>query len=291
MMGSAHIRATEVTPTIGAVVEGATLTKPPADSDIAAIRRLLLRYKVLFFEDQAFSPAALRDFAARFGTLYTHPIYPSLAEVPEIVVLDNHPGNPTDNDSWHTDATFLENPFMASILYAYDLPTSGGDTLWLDMRAAYLALSAPFRAFLSTLEAIHDFARGFDPEILPSKNAGKARYEQARRSYPPVTHPVIRTHPETGEDCLFVNDGFTTQIAGLSPLESARILNLLYEHIQRPEFMVRWRWKKSSLAFWDNRVTQHYAVNDYLPGRRVMHRATVIGDRPYYKAVKPVPVS
>jgi taurine dioxygenase len=273
-----------VTPTIGAVVHGVDLSTQLPDEAIAEIRRALLRHEVLFFEDQTLTPQQHRDFAARFGALHIHPVYPQVAGTPEILVLDNHADNPTDNDNWHTDVTFIETPPLGSILHARELPPWGGDTLWSSMTAAYEALSAPFRAFLSTLEAVHDFTRSFPPDLQVSRNAGESRYEKARREHPPVTHPVVRTHPETGRRGLFVNEGFTTHINGLKPAESAAILEFLREHIQRPEFLVRWRWKKNAVAFWDNRNTQHYAVNDYLPHRRVMHRATILGDKPFFHA-------
>ncbi len=282
MTGGSHIRVIEMTPSIGAIVEGVDLSAQLGAAEIGELRCLLLKHRVIFFEDQNLSPSGQRDLAAKFGALHIHPIYPHLPDIPEIVVLDNHTDNPTDNDSWHIDATFLERPPMASILYARQLPSCGGDTLWSDMRAAYLALSEPFRQFLTSLDALHDFSWGFASEILPSKNVGVEQYDRTRRENPPVIHPVIRTHPETGEDSLFANDGFTTRILGLSRSESDHILGMLNHHIQRPEFVVRWRWKPNSVAFWDNRITQHYAVNDYLPQRRVMHRATIAGDRPFH---------
>jgi len=171
---------------------------------------------------------------------------------------------------------------MGAVLYAERPPSNGGDTIWSDSEATLAALSRPLQAFLSTLDADHDFTKSFPPHLLASKNAGADRYEQARREHPPVIHPVVRTHPETGRPSLFVNYGFTTRINGLAPKESATILRFLFEHIQKPEFQVRWTWKRGSLAFWDNRATQHYAVNDYLPHRRIMRRATILGDRPFY---------
>ncbi len=271
-----------VTPTIGAIVHGVDLSKELSDGAVREIRNALLKHEVLFFENQNPSPQQHRDFAARFGALHVHPVYPQVEGTPEILVLDNHPGNPTDNDNWHTDVTFIETPPMASILAARLLPPWGGDTIWSSMTAAYEALSAPFREFLATLEAVHDFTRSFPPDRQVSRNAGEARYDKARREHPPVTHPVVRTHPETGKRGLFVNYGFTTHIKGLKRRESAALLKLLHEHIQQPEFLVRWRWKPGSIAFWDNRNTQHYAVNDYLPHRRVMHRATILGERPFF---------
>ena len=273
-----------LTPAIGAVVHGVDLGSDLGTVAIGEIRRALLRHEVLFFENQVLTPAQHRDFAARFGALHIHPVYPQVDGTPEVLVLDNHAGNPTDNDNWHTDVTFIETPPMASILHARELPPWGGDTIWSSMTAAYEALSPAFREFLSTLTAVHDFTRSFPADRQVSQNAGEEKYGKARREHPPVTHPVVRTHPETGKRGLFVNDGFTTHIKGLKRKESNAILKLLHTHIQQPEFLVRWRWKPGSVAFWDNRNTQHYAVNDYLPHRRVMHRATVLGDKPFFDA-------
>src|SRR5258705_8476389 len=143
-----------LTPTIGAVVENVDLSKPLAHEEIAEIRAALLAHKVIFFEDQHVTPTEQRDFAARFGDLHTHPLYPGVPEAPELFILDNHASNPTDNDAWHTDVTFIETPPMASILYAKSLPPLGGDTLWSNMQLAYEALSAPMRDFLVGLDAV-----------------------------------------------------------------------------------------------------------------------------------------
>ena len=176
---------------------------------------------------------------------------------------------------------------MGAVLYAERPPSNGGDTIWSDSEATLAALSRPLQAFLSTLDADHDFTKSFPPHLLASKNAGADRYEQARREHPPVIHPVVRTHPETGADALFVNYGFTDRIKGLRRDESDALLRMLFVHVQKPEYQVRWKWKPNSLAFWDNRITQHYAVNDYLPNRRIMNRATILGDRPFHHSRKP----
>ncbi|MDP1600712.1 taurine dioxygenase [Phenylobacterium sp.] len=283
----AKFQVTTLTPTIGAVVEGVDLSKPLDAEQFEEIHQALLKHQVIFFEDQHITPVQHRDFAARFGALHTHPLYPGVPEAPELFILDNHKDNPTDNDSWHTDVTFIQTPPMASILYAKLLPPEGGDTIWSNMRAAYEALSPPFRQFLSSLDGVHDFARGFPQRGIVAEGAGAEKHAKAVAENPPVLHPVIRTHPETGEDGLFVNFGFTDRIKGLRRKESDAILNMLFEHIQKPEFLVRWRWKDNAIAFWDNRVTQHYAVNDYLPHRRIMNRATVLGDRPYHRSRMP----
>ncbi|HTQ14874.1 MAG TPA: taurine dioxygenase [Rhizomicrobium sp.] len=282
------IRTTPLTPTIGAVIGDIDLAKRPSDEAIAGIRAALLKHKVIFFEDQHLTPAQHRDLAARFGDLHTHPLYPGVPEAPELFILDNHAGNPTDNDAWHTDVTFIETPPLGALLYARLLPENGGDTIWADMQAAYEALSRPMREFLAGLDAVHDFARGFPARLTVAKAAGEDRYARAVEEHPPVVHPVIRTHPETGADSLFVNYGFTARIKGLRRNESDALLAMLFDHVKKPEFHVRWRWKPNALAFWDNRITQHYAVNDYLPARRVMHRATVLGDRPFHRSRMPM---
>jgi len=277
------LTVTPLGPTIGAVIGGVDLRDPPTDAAIARLREALLDHKVLFFEDQDLTPVQHRDFAARFGELHTHPLYPGEDGAPELMVLDNHIANPTDNDKWHTDVTFLERPALGALLYAVLTPPSGGDTLWSSMTAAYRALSAPMRDFLAGLTAVHDFTHGFPPEGLVGANAGRDRYEKARIEHPPVIHPVVRTHPETGEASLFVNSVFTTRIEGLGREESDALLALLFRHIQKPEFCVRWRWRRGAMAFWDNRCTQHYAVSDYMPHRRVMRRATIHGERPFFR--------
>jgi taurine dioxygenase len=279
---------TSLTPTIGAVVDGVDLAGPLDAEVIAEIRKALLAHKVIFFEDQHITPTQQRDFAARFGELHTHPLYPGVPEAPELFILDNHADNPTDNDAWHTDVTFIETPPLGAVLYAKQLPATGGDTIWSDMRAACAGLSKPLREFLTTLDAVHDFARGFPARGTVAQGAGADKHRKAVEEHPPVVHPVIRTHPETGEDGIFVNFGFTAKIVGLRRKESDALLHLLFEHVTRPEYLVRWKWKPNAVAFWDNRVTQHYAVNDYLPQRRVMNRATILGDRPYHRSRAPV---
>ncbi|HEY4942910.1 MAG TPA: taurine dioxygenase [Rhizomicrobium sp.] len=275
-----------LTPAIGGVVEGVDLSKPLDDEQIAIIRGALLKHKVIFFEDQHITPMQHRDFAGRFGELHTHPLYPGVPEAPEMFILDNHAGNPTDNDAWHTDVTFIETPPLGAILYAKLLPPEGGDTCWANMQAAYEGLSKPMQRFLSELDAVHDFARGFPARGTVAKEAGADKHAKALEEHPPVIHPVVRTHPETGADGLFVNYGFTDRIKGLRREESAALLSMLFVHIQKPEYQVRWTWKPNAIAFWDNRITQHYAVNDYLPHRRIMNRATILGDRPFNRARK-----
>jgi taurine dioxygenase len=275
------IQVTRVTPAIGALVEGIDLSQELAPQEIARLGELLVQHQVLFFRDQPLTAQQQVRFAAQFGTLHVHPIYPVLPELPEILVLDTHKDFLPDNDNWHTDVTFSETPPLAGVLAAKQMPTSGGDTLWSSCSAAYEALSEPMQRFLDGLTAQHSVAKSFPPERWQNDPAFKERYERAVAKHPPVNHPVVRTHPVTGRKGLFVNGGFTTHINELRHSESRSLLDFLDSHAARPEFTVRWRWKVDDLVFWDNRVTQHYAVADYLPERRVVYRATVNGDKPY----------
>ena len=284
MSRSNALQVTPLTPAIGAVLSGVDLAGPVSDDTVADIRAALLRHQVVFFREQSITPLQHRDFAARFGPLHVHPLYDRANEAPEIMVIDNHPGNPTDNDAWHTDVTFIETPPLGCLLYADQLPSQGGDTLWSSMSAAYRALSKPMQTFLEGLQAVHSFAHAFGGTHAADA-AGQERFAKAVRDNPPVLHPVIRTHPETGEKGVFVNSGFTQRIKGLRGPESRAILDMLFRHIAEPEFTVRWKWAEGDLAFWDNRITQHRAVDDYLPERRIMRRATVLGDRPVFAAV------
>lgn len=275
------IQVTRVARALGAVVSGVDISKDLEQSMVDRLGELLVEHQILFFREQPISPEAQARFAARFGSLHVHPIYPVLPEIPEILLLDNHASFLPDNDNWHTDVTFSETPPLAGILAAKRIPSSGGDTLWSSNFAAYDALSEPLRRFLDGLTAQHSIAKSFPPERWQSDPAFKERYERAVAKHPPVRHPVVRTHPVSGRKALFVNEGFTTHINELSAEESRALLAFLYTHSARPEFTVRWRWQVDDVAFWDNRVTQHYAIADYLPERRTMHRATVNGDKPF----------
>jgi taurine dioxygenase len=279
-MQSIQLAIENLTPTIGARVSGVDLSKPIGNKIIDQLEQILIARKVILFEDQTLSVTEQREFATRFGSLYKHPVYLGTKQEPDIAILHTSPEKPTDNDNWHTDVTFREVPVKYTMLYAKKLPPEGGDTLWSDTEAAYKALSKPFQQMLRGLTAVHDFMRSFPPDLAQSQAAGRKKYRKAQEENPPVTHPVVRTHPETGRDCLFVNDGFTTRIKELSREESDYLLLFLRQHIQRPEFVMRWKWKLHALAIWDNRSTQHYAVNDYA-APRIMHRATVGGDRPF----------
>jgi taurine dioxygenase len=266
---------------LGARIDGVDISRPLDLEQRDAIEQALLKHQVLFFREQPLNPQQQARFAANFGDLHIHPIYPNVPEQPEVLILDTAVTDVRDNAIWHTDVTFLPTPALGAVLSAKLLPAFGGDTLWASGIAAYEALSAPMQSLLQELTATHDFTKSFPLERFGTTAEDLARWEEARQKNPPLSHPVIRTHPVSGRKSLFVNDGFTTRINELSETESEAILKLLFAHATRPEFTIRWRWQENDVAFWDNRVTQHFAVDDYRPQRRVMHRATILGDVPF----------
>ena len=272
---------TPLSSALGAQIEGVDLTQPLSLEQRDAIEQALLTHQVIFFKNQSITPQQQARFAANFGDLHIHPIYPNVPEQPEVLVLDTAVTDVRDNAVWHTDVTFLPTPAMGAVLSAKQLPAFGGDTLWASGIAAFEELSKPLQRLLDGLTATHDFTKSFPLERFGSTPEDFARWDQTRKNNPPLSHPVIRTHPVSGRKSLFVNEGFTTRINELSEAESEAILKLLFAHATRPEFIVRWRWQANDIAFWDNRVTQHYAVDDYRPQRRVMHRATILGDVPF----------
>jgi taurine dioxygenase len=196
--------------------------------------------------------------------------------VEEIIVLDTHNDNPPDNDNWHTDVTFIETPPAGAILAAKSCRRPAaipcGPAALRRMRRSL----APFRPLLSGLRAEHDFRKSFQEYKYRKTEEEHQRWQEAVAKHPPLLHPVVRTHPVTGKQALFVNEGFTTRI-DVTEKESEALLGFLFAHITKPEFQVRWRWQPNDVAIWDNRVTQHYANADYLPQRRIMHRATISG--------------
>lgn len=274
------LNITPLSPALGALVGGIDLRQPLSDTNQQTIEQALLDHQVLFFRAQPIEPRQLAAFAARFGDLHIHPLYPNIPEQPEVLVLDTTVTDVRDNAIWHTDVTFLETPALGAVLAAKQLPAYGGDTLWASSSAAFKALSKPLQQLLDGLTANHDFTRSFPLERFGNTPEALERHHQVQRQHPPVTHPVVRSHPVTGRKGLFVNEGFTTRINELEPVESDALLRFLFAHSTRPEFSIRWRWQENDVAFWDNRITQHYAVDDYRPTRRVMHRATILGDRP-----------
>jgi len=278
-MAHLHPKTVRLTPSIGATVTGVDLKTSLTDDSVLEIRHALDKHLVLFFEDQELGPGQQRDFAARFGPLYRHPFYPGHEQAPDVMVLAHDETHRANSDRWHNDVTYLEKPPQGAVLYAEEIPEVGGDTLWANMYMAYETLSPPLKELVSQLQAVHSFAKNFTPERFRALGM-EGRREQLYAEHPPVSHPVARTNPETGRKALFVNQDFTSHIEGVSQRESDALLRFLFEHMAQPEFQVRWRWRPHTVAFWDNRWTQHCALADYFPNRRRMRRATILGDRP-----------
>ena len=274
---------------IGAVIRGVDL-RYVDDATAAAIRRVWLNHKVVFFPGQHLDPDSHQAFASHFGVLTEgHPVIPGVVGSPNIFEIDysqardlfaNYGDVATRRQGldWHTDVTFVKRPPLGSILRAVVVPPTGGDTMFADQQAAFDDLSSVLQEFLLTLTAVHDGSAQFAAAL---EQVGEGRWEgKAMPALEPVVHPVVRTHPETGRRGLFVNPGFTSHIAELERAESDALLIYLYAHSVRPEFTVRYHWGEGDVGFWDNRATQHSVVGDFSGQNRIIQRVTLRGDEP-----------
>ena len=273
----ATFEARPLTPSIGAELHGIDLSQPLGETLVADVRAALLKYKVIFFRDQTLTRKQHIDFARRFGDLEIHPATPKDQEDREVLRIAHNASNKGQENAWHSDVTWRTEPSLGSILRAIELPPVGGDTLFSNMVAAYEGLSDKMKDFCCGLTAVHDIARVF------ARRLGKDPKE-LHDKYPPQEHPVIRTHPETGERLIYVNTAFPSHIKDLSSEESDWLLQHLYAQAAVPEYQCRFRWEPGSIAFWDNRACQHYAASDYFPAVRIMERVTIAGDRPFFEA-------
>ena len=264
------IEVEPLTPHTGAIIHGVDLTKPVTDEMFQEIHDAWMRYIVVFFRDQPMTPEQHLAFGARFGEFHIHPAAPYCHDNPALMQIHTDKDSKRNNgQGWHSDVSADEKPPMASILHLHQTPPCGGDTLFANMYDAYDALSDPMQQFLQPLEAMHslDYS-GFYGE------------HPAQRENPHAVHPVIRTHPVTGRAALYVNQGFTKRIRGISAAESDALLQLLFEHVKNANFHCRFQWQPHSVAVWDNRCTQHMAVWDYYPETRSGIRVTIQGGRP-----------
>jgi taurine dioxygenase len=273
----AQLAIQPATTAIGAEVSGVDLAAPLSDEVRDEILAALDNHLVLFFPNQGITPAEQLAFARRLGEISVAPFGPKDGANPDVTILDQVAPKGEGADSWHADNTFMVNPPFASILRAEVIPSVGGDTCWANMYLAYEGLSAPIRSMIDGLSAVHDITRMLARAIELGKSDDNVRVMQER--WPPVSHPVVRTNRETGRKALFVNRNWTTRIEGLGERESAVLLDLLCDQALRPDYQVRFRWTAGSVAIWDNRWAQHYAVPDYTE-RRVMCRVTLAGDVP-----------
>lgn len=274
-MGSQIIEIRKSTPRIGAEVFGVDLSKPLDDQQFQALHDALMDHLVLFFRHQKLNEQQHKSFGSRFGKLHVHPAAPALnADHPEIFAVHaDEKSTHVAGEDWHSDVSCDAEPPMGSILHLTQVPPDGGgDTLFANMYLAYETLSEPIKKMLSGMRAVHEGERFY---------RGRYAVNDAGKTYPRSEHPVVRTHPVTRKKCLFVNRVFTTRIVDVTKNESDALLEMLYRHIETPEFSVRFRWQPDSIAFWDNRCTQHQALWDYYPNRRYGHRVTICGDKPY----------
>jgi len=279
MAETASLSVQPVSGAIGAVVHGIDLRKPVSDALIAKLRAAWLQHGVLFFRDQPLPPAEFQAFAERFGEVIEYPFVKGIEGYPLIIpVLKLEHERSNFGGIWHTDTAYLDEPPMATMLIAREIPPYGGDTLFASGHAAYEALSPAMQRMLEGLRGVNTSAKA-DVTKTREDRIKDSGSEKARTEYV-AEHPVVRTHPETGRKSLFVNFGHTARFAGMTEEESKPLLDFLFQHQVRPEFTCRFSWQVGSIAFWDNRCTLHNPVNDYHGFRRLLHRVTLKGDRP-----------
>lgn len=288
LSAATHLRVEPLTCAIGAEISGVNLGAAARDDGLfAEVRALLLHHKVLFLRDQDISRAEHVAFARRFGELEGHPVAGSDPDHPGLVRIYKSPDAPADRyeNAWHTDATWRDKPPMGCVLRCIECPPVGGDTMWVNMALAYENLPAHVKAQIAPLRARHSIEASFGAAMPMEKRLA------LKAQFPDAEHPVVRTHPETSEKVLFVN-AFATHFTNFHTPANVRfgqdavpgaadLMRYLISQAYIPEYQVRWRWKPNSVAIWDNRSTQHYAVMDYPPCHRKMERAGIMGDTPF----------
>jgi len=271
----------------GAEITGVDLSRSLDAASIDLLHRALAQHCVLLFRDVKVTPAQHVAFSKQFGPLEAHVLGEfALPEQPEIFVVSNVKENGKLKGAvyagqyWHSDLSYMKEPSLGSLLLCHEMPEVGGDTMWANMYVAYETLSEPLKAFIGGLHAVHDYSHAYDTYFAGLADRPPLTPEQ-RAKTPPVTHPMVRTHPVTGRKALYVNAGFTKGIVGMPAEESRPLLDLLFRHSVRPEFVYRHKWRERDLMFWDNRCAIHYALSDYdFSVRRHMHRTTLAGDPP-----------
>jgi taurine dioxygenase len=265
---------------LGAMVNGVDLSQDLSDETIHALRTAFVDHQVLFFRDQNLDAEQQMEFGKRFGELDQHPFVYGTDDHPEVLdVVTMADDTVNFGGGWHTDVTFLPEPDLGSILYAVDVPPAGGDTLFASQHAAYEALSDTMKSMLDGLVAVHSAGSQYQTGGMSTKSKAM-RTRNADLAVNEVEHPVVRTHPENARKGLYVNRAFTTRIRGLRKNESDALLDFLFDHAVHERFTCRFRWQPGSLAMWDNRSVQHFALHDYAGQRRQMRRITICGDKP-----------
>lgn len=265
-----------ITPAIGALVGGIDLADSDAlDACKAELQTLLLAHQVIFFRDQHLTPDAQVRVASVFGNVKAvSSNFSSHPDNPNVELLESF-GHGPGTDVWHADLTWQHDPPIGACLYAVDVPPAGGDTMWASMTAAHDSLTMELQQYLQTLTAMHNWEGPEIVNFVRSTPDGDERYRRLRKQYAPLERPVIAVHPVTQKNVIAVNALYTTAIQNVSREQSAALLSMLTGLARVPEWQVRFRWRPGSVAIWDNRAVQHYAVNDYNPSHRLMHRVTI----------------
>ena len=272
----AHIKVKPLSPNIGAEITGVSLAESLSSDVVDEIHSALMLFLVVFFRDQSLNPDQLQQVATQFGKPTPYPFVDGLDGFPEIIEVLKLPGEMENfGGVWHSDTTYLESPSMGAMLYAEEIPETGGDTLFASMYSAYQQLSMGMRGFLATLRAVNDANKS---EIARSRTH---RLSDSPQKNLRAIHPVIRTHPETSKKLLYINRAHTTRFDGMTRSESEGLLNYLFDIQSQPEHCCRFQWQAGSLAFWDNRACQHYPLNDYQGQKRLMYRISLAGDKPF----------
>ncbi|MDH3580135.1 MAG: TauD/TfdA family dioxygenase [Hyphomicrobiales bacterium] len=288
MSTETNISVRRLSGSIGAEISGVSLSQTCSNQEFDTIHRAFLDHSVLVFRDQQLEPDELAAFSKQFGRLeqhvlkqFAHPDNPDVFLISNVKEQGKPIGAIRAGQYWHTDCSYMAKPTMASILNALEVPSYGGDTMFASMAEAYDELSETMQKFLAGLTAVHDYTNAYDTFFAKVADRPPLS-EEERAQVPPVTHPVIRTHPETGRKVLFVNPGFTRHIVELSDGESRAVLDYLFEHARQPHFIYRHRWEPHDLVIWDNRSTWHLAIADYdMKERRHFHRTSIAGDAPH----------
>ena len=278
-----ELKFTPRSPHLGAFIEGVNLHENLKPSSVAEIKSALLEFGVIFFKNQTIDKTQQLRLASQLGTIEEpHPVFDNDKSDTRLTIIESKGRTHDAEHYWHTDVTYQEAPSMASILVAKKIPESGGDTLFASMYTAYDTLSPSIQKLLESLTAQHSFERGWATTFRMLEN-GEEKLHKLKQVFPLMTHPVLRTHPDTGRTSLYVNEYYTSRINELSEFESDAVLRMLFHHSQLPDFQVRHTWHVGDVAIWDNRCTQHYASHDYGSAHRIMNRVTLQGDRPYFR--------
>lgn len=278
-MSAGALKILPIAGALGAEIHGVDLAVPLDDDVVARIRQALLEHLVVFFRDQRLTPGQLIGFGRRFGPLGRYPFVQGLPAHPEIIEVAKLPHEKSNfGGVWHSDTTYLDEPPMGSMLYALEVPPFGGDTLFANMFLAYERLSGGMQRLLDGLRVVNSSAKA-DVTRTREDRVASSPGKDAHRVFE-ATHPAVRTHPESGRKALYVNFAHSVRFEGMTEAESAPLLDFLFQHQIKPELTCRFRWERGSIAFWDNRSTQHNPVNDYHGHLRRMLRITLVGDRP-----------